>query len=267
MTSPSDPSSTEPSSTEPPGTEPSSTEPSSTEPPGTDPPNADPPASPPSGSDRRGSGAGSGPAVVGCVFVGTSLDGFIARENGDLDWLTAAGAALGETGYDEFFASVDALVLGRGTFEVVSSFASWPYPGKRVLVLSRTLALSETPIPVPAGTPQASAAADPATSAEPGTPPEAAEPAVTVHASLDDVLATLTAEGRRRVYVDGGRTIQSFLRAGLIREITITRAPVLIGSGIPLFGPLAADVHLRHVGTRELGAGFTQSSYEVLAET
>jgi len=78
------------------------------------------------------------------------------------------------------------------------------------------------------------------------------------------VVATLVAEDRRRVYVDGGRTIQSFLRAGLIREITITRAPVLLGTGIPLFGPLDADVHLRHVGTRELGAGFTQSSYEVV---
>jgi dihydrofolate reductase len=176
-------------------------------------------------------------ALIGCVFVGTSLDGFIARENGDFAWLTAAGDALGETGYDEFFASVDAMVVGRGTFDTVSAFPEWPYAGKRVLVLSRTLLRSLD--------------AD-------------AEPDTTVHATLGEVLQVLAAEGRRRVYVDGGRTIQSFLRAGLIRELTITRAPVLIGSGIPLFGPLGADVHLRHVGTRELGAGFTQSSYEVL---
>jgi len=177
------------------------------------------------------------PPVIGCVFVGTSLDGFIARENGDFDWLVAAGDALGETGYDEFFASVDALVVGRATFDTVSGFPDWPYTGKRVLVLSRTLVRSF----------DAESAPD-----------------TTAHATLDDVIATLVAEGRRRVYVDGGRTIQSFLRAGLIREITITRAPVLLGSGIPLFGPLDADVHLRHVGTRELGAGFTQSSYEVV---
>ena len=179
-------------------------------------------------------------ALIGCVFVGTSLDGFIARENGDFDWLTAAGDALGETGYDEFFASVDAMVLGRGTFDTVSMFPEWPYAGKRVYVLSRTLLRSH-------------AGQD--------------RPDTTVHATLGDVIEALIAEGRRRVYVDGGQTIQSFLRAGLIREITITRAPVLLGSGISLFGPLSADVHLRHVGTRELGAGFTQSSYEVLGES
>ncbi|WP_104162321.1 dihydrofolate reductase family protein [Cryobacterium sp. N22] len=180
---------------------------------------------------------GAAPPLIGCVFVGTSLDGFIARENGDFDWLVAAGDALGETGYDEFFASVEALVVGRATFDTVRGFVDWPYAGKRVLVLSRTLLRSFD--------------------AE-------AEPDTTVHATLDDVIATLVAEGRRRVYVDGGRTIQSFLRVGLIREITITRAPVLLGTGIPLFGPLDGDVRLRHVGTRELGAGFTQSSYEVL---
>ncbi|WEO76459.1 dihydrofolate reductase family protein [Cryobacterium sp. SO2] len=182
--------------------------------------------------------AGGAAAMIGCVFVGTSLDGFIARENGDFDWLTAAGDALGETGYDEFFASIDAMVVGRATFDTVSAFPEWPYAGKRVLVLSRTLLRSID---------------------------AAAEPNTTVHATLAEVIDTLAAERRRRVYVDGGRTIQSFLRAGLIREITITRAPVLLGSGIPLFGPLGADVHLRHVGTRELGAGFTQSSYEVLS--
>lgn len=180
--------------------------------------------------------AGRAP-LVGCVFVGTSLDGFIARENGDFDWLVAAGDALGETGYDEFFAGVDAMVVGRATFDTVRAFPEWPYAGKRVLVLSRTLVRS--------------------TDAEP-------EPDTTVHATLHDVLETLAAEGRHRVYVDGGRTIQSFLRAGLISEITISRAPVLLGAGIPLFGALDADVHLRHVRTRELGAGFTQSTYEVL---
>jgi dihydrofolate reductase len=178
-----------------------------------------------------------GRELTGCVFVGTSLDGFIARENGDFDWLTAAGDALGETGYDEFFASVDAMVLGRATFDTVSAFPEWPYDGKRVLVLSRSLLNSGV---------------------------ELSRPDLTVHATLGDVIDVLRAEGRRRVYVDGGRTIQSFLRAGLIREITITRAPVLLGSGIPLFGPLAGDVHLRHVGSRDLGAGYTQSSYEVL---
>lgn len=175
--------------------------------------------------------------LIGCVFVGTSLDGFMARENGQFDWLIAAGDALGETGYDEFFAGVDAMVVGRATFDTVSAFPEWPYAGKRVLVLSRTLLRKADAV---------------------------SEPDTSVHATLADVLATLAEEGHHRVYVDGGRTIQSFLRAGLIHEITITRAPVLLGTGIPLFGALDGDVHLRHVSTRELGAGFTQSTYEVL---
>jgi dihydrofolate reductase len=175
--------------------------------------------------------------LVGCVFVGTSLDGFIAREDGDFAWLTAVGDALGETGYDEFFAGVDAMVVGRATFDTVRGFAEWPYAGKRVLVLSRTLVRNVD---------------------------AANEPDTTMHATLADVLETLAAENRHRVYIDGGRTIQSFLRAGLVHEITITRAPVLIGSGIPLFGPLESDVHLRLTGSKELGAGFTQSTYAVL---
>lgn len=170
---------------------------------------------------------------VGKVFIGTSLDGFIARENGDLEWLTGTDLEMGDTGYDEFFASVDAMVIGRNTYETIAAFEEWPYGGKRVLVLSRTLAQVEGP-------------------------------QTSVHHDLDEVLAVLDAEGAKAVYVDGGKTIQEFLRRGLIGEITISRAPVLIGSGIPLFGPLDADVHLVHKRTRELGAGFVQSTYDVV---
>ena len=169
----------------------------------------------------------------GAVFIGTSLDGFIARENGDLEWLTGTDLDMDSTGYNEFFGSVDALVIGRKTFETIAGFEEWPYSGKRVLVLSRSLE-------------------------------EVDAPRTSVHRNLEEVVATLDAEGVGRVYVDGGKTIQAFLREGLIREITISRAPVLIGSGIPLFGPLEADVQLRHTATRELGAGFVQSTYEVI---
>lgn len=179
---------------------------------------------------------------VAAVFIATSRDGFIAGENGELDWLTDENDTLGETGYDEFFASVDALVVGRKTFETVLSFGEWPYAGKRVLVLSRTLGSDGAP--GAAGTSQA--------------------PDTTVHADLDDAVATLEREGVKRVYVDGGQTIQAFLRRGLIGEITLTTAPVLLGSGTPLFGQLAERVHLRLIETRELGAGFTQASYEVM---
>jgi dihydrofolate reductase len=173
---------------------------------------------------------------VGKVFIGTSLDGFIAREDGDLEWLTGTDLEMSDTGYNEFFASVDAMVIGRNTYETIAGFEEWPYGGKRVLVLSRTLTRVEGP-------------------------------ETSVHHDLDDVIATLDAEGAKAVYVDGGKTIQEFLRRGLIREITISRAPVLIGSGIPLFGPLDADVHLEHQQTKELGAGFVQSRYEVVPTT
>ncbi|GAA3895207.1 dihydrofolate reductase family protein [Leifsonia kafniensis] len=180
---------------------------------------------------------------VASVFIATSLDGFIAGENGELDWLTDENDTLGETGYDEFFASVDALVIGRKTFETVLGFGEWPYAGKRVLVLSRTLGADGGP--GAAGTPVA--------------------PNTTVHADLDGVVATLEREGVKRVYVDGGQTIRAFLARGLISEMTLTRAPVLLGRGTPLFGPLDERIHLRLLATRELGAGFTQASYEVLS--
>jgi dihydrofolate reductase len=173
---------------------------------------------------------------VGSVFIATSLDGFIADAKGELDWLTDENDTLGDTGYDEFFASVDTLVIGRKTFETVQSFGEWPYAGKRVLVLSGTSSVAPT------------------------------VPETSVHADLDDVVATLEREGAKRVYVDGGQTIQAFLRRGLINEITLTRAPVLLGSGTSLFGPVEHRVHLRLTATRALGAGFTQASYEVVAD-
>ena len=145
------------------------------------------------------------------VFVGTSVDGFIARLNGELDFLPAGG---GEPhGYDEFMATVDALVIGRNTFETVLGFETWPYGQKPVFVLS-TRALP----PLPHGAVAERMAGEPA-----------------------DILSQLEARGIRHVYVDGGITIQRFLRAGLIQSLTITRVPVLIGSGIPLFGALPRD--------------------------
>lgn len=167
------------------------------------------------------------------VFVGVSLDGFIAREDGDFSWLLSAGEGLGDTGYAAFAATVDALVVGRNTFDVVAGFEEWPYGDKRVLVLSSTLQ-------------------------------EVSQPLTTVHSSLPDAVATLEAEQKRHVYVDGGQVIQQFLRAGLVTDLTISRAPILLGSGIPLFGPLDHDVKLELVSLRDLGFGFVQSKYRVL---
>ena len=170
------------------------------------------------------------------VFVGTSLDGFIARPNGSFDFLEGSGGNEPH-GYEEFFASVDALLIGRKTFETVLKFDTWPYGEKPTFVLStRPLA------PSPAGTVVEHMSGPPA-----------------------EVVAALTARGFKHVYVDGGLTIQRFLQAGLIDRLIIARVPVLIGSGIPLFGALERDIRLKHVATRVYASGLIQSEYDVAA--
>jgi dihydrofolate reductase len=168
------------------------------------------------------------------VFVGTSVDGFIARRNGDFDFLLEGG---GEPhGYNEFLASVDTIVIGRKTFETVLTLQAWPYVDKRVVVLSSRLV-------------DLSTAAGGVVKQMAGSPTE--------------IVSQLAASGARHVYVDGGVTIQGFLRAGLIQRLVITHVPVLIGDGIPLFGSLPRDVRLRHVATRQYASGLVQSEYHV----
>lgn len=184
------------------------------------------------------------------VYIATSLDGFIAREDGALDWLPGSGedeSAEGESGegesgdedygYYEFMKSVDVLVMGRNTYEMVLSFGDWPYGDKRVVVLS------SKPLQIPdnlAQTVEASAKSPP------------------------DLAKQLEESGARHLYIDGGKTIQGFLNADLIDELIITTIPVLIGSGIPLFGPLTRDKKLRHIETRSFKNSFVQSKYQVL---
>ena len=189
------------------------------------------------------------------VYIATSLDGFIARSNGNLDWLAGSSSDVAETpvsntsdssssgapedyGFWEFFNSIDTMVTGRGTFEFVASTGQWVYEGKRVIVLSSTMSSHDVPSNLVGKVEILSM-----------------EPA--------DLAEKLADEGAEHVYVDGGITIQRFLHAGLIDELTLTRAPVLLGTGIPLFGELDADVHLRHVETKSFESGFLQSTYVV----
>ncbi len=174
--------------------------------------------------------------MVVSVFVGISLDGFLARPDGSFDFLPSDGG--GESGgFEQFIAGIDVLVMGRNTFDVVSGMSPWPYGKTPVVVLThRPLDLSRAPPGQVEGM--------------------AGEPA--------DVVARLAARGLRNLYVDGGLLIQQFLRAGLVDRIIVTKVPVLIGQGIPLFGPLKKDVKLRHVSTRAFGPGFVQSEYAVL---
>jgi dihydrofolate reductase len=170
------------------------------------------------------------------VFIATSVDGYIARKDGGLDWLPANG---GEPhGYEEFMASVDALVIGRKTFETVLAFDSWPYEQKSVYVLSSRL--SEVDVP---------------------------EGAVceVISGSPTAVVARLAAKGFNHLYVDGGTTISGFLAAGLIQRMTITRVPVVLGSGIPLFGSLPQDIRLEHLATQVYPSGLVKTEYRVLS--
>jgi dihydrofolate reductase len=172
------------------------------------------------------------------VFIATSLDGFIARSNGDLDWLTGAESTSTEQdyGYQEFMDTVDTIVLGRNTFELVLTFDTWPYSGKNVVVLS---------------------------SKPSAVPSHLVDEVEWLSLPPQRLAERLAAQGATHLYVDGGKTIQGFLRAGLIDELTITRVPVLIGTGVPLFGPLDHDVRLTHIATQQFENGFVQSKYRV----
>ena len=141
-------------------------------------------------------------------------------------------------GYDEFMATVDALVMGRNTFETVLAFDAWPYGKKPVIILSSKLSELKAP-------------KDAVCHFMTGAPQE--------------IVARLTQRGMQHLYIDGGITIQRFLQAGLIQRMIITRIPVLLGTGIPLFGPFSHDIRFDHVTTRSFLSGMVQSEYLVAA--
>ncbi len=176
------------------------------------------------------------------VFIATSLDGFISRQDGSIDWLDHANSLVpkGEDcGYAEFMASIDVLVMGRNTFELALTFGEWPYKATPVVVLSH----SELDIPAAIATSVSLSKESPSA-----------------------LVARLSGQGAKHLYIDGGITIQGFLNAGLIDELTVTTIPVLIGTGKPLFGPVPNDVRLTHVSTRAYDFGFVQHRYRVVKD-
>ncbi|WP_137111335.1 dihydrofolate reductase family protein [Rhodobacter sp. SY28-1] len=175
---------------------------------------------------------------TGHVFIATSLDGFIARADGSLDWLISPAHEGEDHGYDAFMANIDAIVMGRGTYEAVLGFDAWPYD-KPVLVLSRQLAGSE--------------------------PPEGLQGKVTfADLSPQAAMDHLGQQGAARVYVDGGQIVQAFLRAGLVADMVLSRIPVLIGAGRSLFGAVDRDLALVHQATTAFPSGLVQSRYSVV---
>ena len=178
--------------------------------------------------------------MMASVFVGISVDGFMARRNGDIDFLPGDSAE--PHGFEEFITTIDAHVIGRNTFEWCLKWmrqhpeSGWPYGKKPVIVLSsRALDLSEIRggnVEHMSGEPQ-------------------------------EIVAKLSGRGWKHLYVDGGVTIQRFLRAGLIQKMIITRVPVLIGEGLPLFGSLPHDVRLTHLATKHFSSGLVTTEYRI----
>lgn len=169
------------------------------------------------------------------VFWGVSVDGFLARPDDTFDFLETGEQE--PHGFKEFLASVDVVVLGRRTFEVVLHLGHLALYGTspKIVLSSRPLDFSSVTGSI---LQQMS-----------GQPPE--------------IVRQLEARGFQHAYVDGGITIQRFLAAGCLSHLVITRAPVLVGAGIPLFGPVPHDIRLRHVATHSHAGGLVQSEYEV----
>ena len=168
------------------------------------------------------------------VYIGTSLDGFIAREDGNIDWLEQFANDEAFSAYGEFITEVDAMLIGRGTYDKVLTFSSWPYT-KPVFVLSSTIKELRDTI----------------------------QDKITVLSMPPaEVLRYLSQRGFKNIYVDGGKVIQAFLKEDLIDELIVSRVPVLIGNGIPLFGHLDSDLSFRHIRTETCSNGLVRSYYE-----
>jgi dihydrofolate reductase len=169
------------------------------------------------------------------VYIAASLDGFIARKNGDLDWLPAGEEDGEDFGYAEFMSTIDYIVMGRNTFEKVLTFGGWNYNKKVIVLTSRDLTI----------------------------PPELANQVEALHLSPRELVQEMSGRGANCIYLDGGVTIQRFLRESLVEEMTITIIPILLGDGLPLFGKLEWDVKLELVKSESFKNGFVQNRYKV----
>lgn len=172
------------------------------------------------------------PHLPSCAaFVATSLDGFLAGADGSLDFLDAVAREGEDYGFAEFMDGVDTLVLGRVTYETALTFETWPYASKRCVVLTRN-----------------------ATRESRHGETFSAEPP-------DDLRNRLGREGSRRIYVDGGQTISSFLAADLVDELTVSILPILLGEGIPLFRRAFGERSLRLVSSDVYESGLVKLRY------
>jgi dihydrofolate reductase len=183
--------------------------------------------------------------LKGCINIATSVDGFIAGKDGGLDWLNNQPVVEGEDfGFSDFLKSIDVMIMGRNTFDVVAGFGkeAWAYGSLPIVVWTRNVDNVKVPEWLPDSVSVQSAASP-----------------LELWKDLE------TKEEYKRAYVDGGKTIQSFLNAGLIHHMTLTRIPILLGDGIPLFdgNSDAKQRTLKHVSTQAYPNGFVISKYDI----
>ena len=172
--------------------------------------------------------------MANTVYIATSLDGFIARKDGSIDWLMdIPNPGNSDYGFAAFMERIDGIIMGRNTFETVLSFGQWPY-AKPVYVLSSTLK---------------------------EVPPELRDKAEVVQGDLQGIIDSLNSKGISHLYIDGGKTIQSFLKMDLIDELIITRIPILLGSGIPLFVDMDRELKFELTHTEILNKDLVKSTY------
>jgi dihydrofolate reductase len=174
-------------------------------------------------------------AVKVSVYIAASLDGFIARKNGDLDWLPPIDMGGEDFGYAEFMSTIDYVVIGRNTFEKVLTFGGWQYDKKVIVLTSRDLVL----------------------------PSELTDRVEALHLSPRELVHKMDGRGAKSIYLDGGVTIQRFLRESLVNEMIITTIPILLGEGLPLFSKLEKDVKLELVKSQSFENGFVQNNYKI----
>jgi dihydrofolate reductase len=169
------------------------------------------------------------------VYIAISLDGYIATPENGLEWLnTFPNPSDSDYGYHEFMDRVDALVMGRKTFDIVSSFDPWPYT-KKVFVLSRSL--KEVPAVL-------------------------VDQVEIVTGDISAVVKKINKQGFNKLYIDGGQTIQAFLRKNLIDELIISKLPIILGEGVPLFTPQNLSIKFEHCSTEVFDGGLVKSHYK-----
>ncbi len=168
------------------------------------------------------------------VYIATSLDGYIAKIDGGIDWLMEIpNPDQSDYGFADFMSRVDGVLMGRKTYEIVQDFDQWIYT-KPVFVLTQTL---DT------------------------LPGKWAHKAEIVKGEPTEVIAALNSRGINNIYVDGGKTIQSLLSLDLIDEMIITKIPILLGDGIPLFGTGNSELKFEHIETDVYYGGLVKSRY------